>query len=648
MTSLIALGPTYVKLGQMLSTRPNMLPPEYVAALEILQERVPAVAFTGIRSAVERELGREIDVAFQSFDPEPVASASLAQVHFAVLPGGEPVAVKVRRPGIRARMSADMEVLGRLVALAARLFPRRAQRANLVDGFAEFRRYTMRELDFAEEGRTMEAFARNFAGWDGLVIPQVFSDHTASGILTMERASGLRLKDAVARLAPAAKGRLVERLIALQMKMFLTDGLFHADLHPGNILFGEDGTITLLDFGMIGELGEAERDRFLLYWLAVVQHQTRRAFHHFKKQTRSLPGADEEAFFASFKRLAERFYRSTLAETTITQIYLEMIASGYRHGFVFPASLLLHAKAITTAEALTFTLAPDLRFDEMTRPIIARAFTERAADMRRLRHHVGQLLPEFLLSGEILPLEARDPAPQGAENGLAWNEILDSLITRFREVERGAGVLRMLVDPSAREILQRHHSSEKVEALLDAGWRRFGEIEPDIPLLGQMGPTFILHLAGAVRALNQTLIAAGQSPEEAREWLYEIGWLVYTRMGEAPLLLASAFTDDPFKKMRVATELFRGFPFGSPAYRWRDVEATGRVVTFDCLQCPVADYFRHHGEGVLCYHTFCRLDFPLAEQWGGRLERSGTLAVGAPVCDFRWTLDPAPTSTGAL
>jgi ubiquinone biosynthesis protein len=161
----------------------------------------------------------------------------------------------------------------------------------------------------------------------------------------------------------------------------------------------------------------------------------------------------------------------------------------------------------------------------------------------------------------------------------------------------------------------------------------------DDSVLDQIGPTFILHLAGAVRAMNQVLVEAGHSPEEGRELLYEIGWLVYTRMGEGPFLLASAFTDDPRKKMEVATRLFRGFPFGAPAYQWRDVKAAANVVAFDCLRCPVAEYFVRHGEGELCCHTFCQLDFPLAAQWGGRLERTGTLALGAPVCDFRWVLD---------
>ncbi len=316
---------------------------------------------------------------------------------------------------------------------------------------------------------------------------------------------------------------------------------------------------------------------------------------------------------------------------------------------MFPSGLLLHAKAITTSEALTFTLAPNLHIDRVTRPVIARAFAQRAADPRRLRHLAGQLLPELLLTGEILPAEARDPFREDADTDACplWGEMLDGLLARLRAVEQGAGILRAVVDPNVRQLLRQHHSDAEVKVLLDEGWQRYSEIEPDIPVLDQIGPTFVLHLAGVVPAMNQILVEAGHSPEAARELLYDSGWLVYTRMGEGPFLLASAFTDDPHKKMEVATRLFRGFPFGPPAYDWRDVETADNVVAFDCLKRPVAEYFVRHGEGELCFATFCQLDFPLAEQWGGRLERTGTLAIGASVCDFRWVL-PDPGATGSV
>ncbi len=611
--SLLALGPTFIKLGQILSTRPDVLPDEYISALKVLQDQVPPIPFSEVRTVVESELGDGVEVVFQSFEPEPVASASLAQVHFAVLPSGEQVAVKVQRPGVRERMYADLEGLERFIRVIARFFPGRVRRANLVEFFSEFRRYTLRELDFAEEGRTMDCFRRNFAGWEGVLIPDVFWDHTTPGVLTMGRAEGLRLDEVAGPMTKRAREGLAERLIAIQMKMFIADGLFHADLHPGNVLFGEDGAITLLDFGMFGALSEDERDHFVLYWLGVVERQTRRAFYHFTRRTRRLPGADEAAFFDDFRRLAEQFYDSTISETTITQVYLEMIASGYRHGFVFPSSLLLHAKAITTAESLVFTLAPDLHVDSVTRPLITRAVYRRAFSARRLQHHVGQLLPEFLLTGEILPLEARDPFLRDAEREGTplWGGVMDGLLAGLREAGDGVGLLREIVDPSARQIFRHHHSTTEIEALLDDAWRRYAGLELEIPVLDQVGPTLVLHLAGAVRAMNQTLLAAEHPPERAQAILYEIGWLVYTRMGEGPFLLASAFTNDPRKRMEVATRLFRSFPFGPPAYQWRDVE-DDTAVAFDCLRCPVAEYFGRYGEGDLCYATFCQLDVPLA------------------------------------
>lgn len=188
--SLISLGPTFIKLGQVLSTRPDFLPTEYVAALERLQERVPPVSFEEIRAEIEAGLGEALEVAYASFDRTPIAAASLAQVHLAVLPDGGEVAVKVRRPNIEDRVRAEMAVLGRIVKWVSRLAPGRSRRINLVEGFDEFRGYTIRELDFAEEGRTMDRFREHFSRWDKVRIPAVFTTHTAPSVLTMERAEG--------------------------------------------------------------------------------------------------------------------------------------------------------------------------------------------------------------------------------------------------------------------------------------------------------------------------------------------------------------------------------------------------------------------------------------------------------------------------
>ena len=158
------------------------------------------------------------------------------------------------------------------------------------------------------------------------------------------RVEGMRLAKAVATLPEQTRSALVKALVSMLLKMFVSDGLFHADLHPGNIVFHADGSFTLLDFGMYGELDAAQRDRFVLYWMAVAQRQTRRAYHHFSVQTEALAGADHRLFRQRFEELAAAFYSTPSREASLARTYLAMMRAGYGAGFVFPASLMIHAK----------------------------------------------------------------------------------------------------------------------------------------------------------------------------------------------------------------------------------------------------------------------------------------------------------------
>ncbi|MDQ2808780.1 MAG: AarF/UbiB family protein [Chloroflexota bacterium] len=639
--ALIDLGPTFVKLGQILSTRPDVLPQEYIAALERLQENVPPFAWAQVNALVRHELGRDLQAVFASFDRQPVAAASLSQVHFAVLHSGESVAVKVQRPGIRPLVKRDMAVLSRLIGFVTWLLPRQARRANLLAGFNEFKRYTLQELDFAQEGKTMERFRRNFQGWDDVVLPTVYWDYTTPRLLTMERVSGMRLRDAARLLPPAKREQLNTRLIEMEMKMFISDGLFHADLHPGNIFFREDGKIVLLDFGMYGELTDAQQDQFVLYWMAVVQNEVKRAFYHFQRQCERLADANEAAFFARFAELADRFYHSVLRETSIAQVYLEMIAAGYQYGFVFPSQLLLHAKAITTAEALTFALVPDLKFEQVSKPVIVREFARRVADPARLKYRMQQILPELLISGEVLPITARDPYRADPSAAFLWDELGAALLGALHTAERDAGLLKALINPSARQVLKNYHSAAEISVLLDRVWTEYNRLEPEIPLLDQLGPSMNLHLAGLTLAMDRVLLQAGHSAPAAHQIINDIAWRIYSKMGEGPLILASAFTNDPAKKMRLATQIFRSFPFSAPGYIWQDLPSDAQTVAFDCQKCPVAEFFQSKGEAELCVNTWCNLDFVLASKWGGTLKRTTTIAGGSKVCDFRWHIPTA-------
>jgi predicted unusual protein kinase regulating ubiquinone biosynthesis (AarF/ABC1/UbiB family) len=419
--TLLRLGPSFVKLGQILSTRPDFMPREYIEALALLHERVPPFAFEAVRGVVEGELGTPLDRAFAAFEREPIASASLAQVHFATLTTGEAVAVKVQRPDVERRIESDLRVLGRLVWLASLASPRRARRLDLRGAFEEFRAYTRRELDFSLEGRTLERFRKNFAGVPGIVFPAVYWSHTTPRLLTMERVSGLRLHEVPGRLSADARRRLHGRLVEMEMKMFVSDAFFHADLHPGNVFFGEDGSIAVVDVGMFGELSDEQRDRFLLYWHAVANEEVDRAFHHVTRLLAATPSADPDGYRRVFGRLLAEFYRCTITERSWTQTFLAVVTEACRFGYRAPRELLLEAKALTTAEGLAFTLAPESRFVDTARPIVIRELAERTRSSR-VRRRLEATLPEWLLMGELPP-----PGPlakNAAPSKDVWKEVL--------------------------------------------------------------------------------------------------------------------------------------------------------------------------------------------------------------------------------
>ena len=637
--ALIGLGPTFIKLGQILSTRPDILPEAYIKALEQLQEQAPPVAPDVIQATLTAELGGALTDHFASFNPEPVACASLAQVHRATLTDGTMVAVKVQRPDMDALIARDLDALDRGISILCRLAPRKMRRSNLPAFAREFRRYTLNELDFAAEARVMERFRQNFNAQDVVSIPRTYPALTTRRLLTMDWVEGMRLGQAAATLSYDKKAKLVAGLVDVLLKMFVSDGLFHADLHPGNIIFHEDGRFTLLDFGMFGELTPRQRDRFILYWMAVVQRQTRRAFHHFSSQTEALPGADAVAFFARFEELADVFYTAPLRETSFAKIYLDMMRSGYQAGYLFPASLMLHAKALTTAEALLFELAPDARFEQLSRPFIAREFAARATAPETLAKRASQILPELLLLGELPPQSAIDDTWDWA----VTKTLATDLVAKVGLANAGAGrtLLRGLVERHAQPILGALQPSQDVPEILDATWQRYDALEVGVPVAQTVGAMLTTHLAALTLAIYQSLMAEGLSAKQAQGIVYQIGWSIYERMSELPLRLAKTLTSNPKKQMRIATGLFRHFPFGSPSYGWRDVDAGPNIVAFDCTKCPVAAFFKSHDASDLCVETWCALDYPLAQKWGGHLARSGTIAMGKDHCDFRWHIDPA-------
>jgi predicted unusual protein kinase regulating ubiquinone biosynthesis (AarF/ABC1/UbiB family) len=266
---LEAMGPTFVKLGQLLSTRPDLLPDPYLKALARLQDKVQPFPFEEVERIVQAELGVGIAKAFLEFDPAPIAAASLAQVHRAKLRNWRQVVVKVQRPDVRKQIAEDMEVLDEIVTLLDQhtQFGKRYQLAKIFD---EFRRTLIHELDYQREAANMVAMRASLRDFEHLLVPQPIADYTSRTVLTMDYIRGTKITELSRLVQTEISGRtLADELFRAYLKQVLVDGLFHADPHPGNLLLTDEGEIALLDMGMVGRISAEMQLRLLKLLLAI-------------------------------------------------------------------------------------------------------------------------------------------------------------------------------------------------------------------------------------------------------------------------------------------------------------------------------------------------------------------------------------------
>ncbi len=527
--AVLHLGPTFIKLGQVASTRPDLVPADISYRLKDLQENVPPFSSTQAREILREELQRPVNESFRRFPSEPAASASLAQVYFAELDDGTAVAVKVQRPGIAELIARDIRIL-RGLAWAVSRVSHLARDLRLIQAVEEFGRWTLKELDFEVEGHNAVEFSRNFADWPDIHFPKIYWSHTTKKVLTMERLSGMRVDEVPQRVGQTSARRLAKRLAEVQMKMFISDAFFHADLHPGNIFFRADGTIAVLDLGMVGRMTEAQRDRFLAYWIAITRRQRDRAFHHLLKMAVSTAEADLAGFRAAYDINLARFYDADLSQRSLAQTYLEIVINGARFNVVFPPEMILQAKAVVTAEALDLVLAPDFRFADEVLPIVAEQLATRVTPAKLL-DRIWNAAAEWLLLGEAVP---SGPVPgelqreekefrRAAKRALAetWSDQADKRLKKMQnEVNRistpgywlehperqialkaGIEILRLLalgirrLEQEARLSLHRQgdgleHSSDRGftandgRNLAHANWQAFLESVQGVPDLG--------------------------------------------------------------------------------------------------------------------------------------------------------------------
>ena len=474
------MGPTYVKLGQILSSRPDLLPAPYVKALSRLQDKVKPFSFGEVEQIVQRELGVRISKAFSFFDSEPLAAASLGQVHRATLRDGRDVVVKIQRPDIREKIAEDFEVLEELVVFLKghTLIARRYQLDKVLE---EFRRTLLHELDYQREAANLRMLGENLKEFPRIRIPQPIADYTTRSVLTMEYVSGQK----ITKLTPLARSELdgcglAEELFKAYLKQVLVDGLFHADPHPGNVYLTEDEEVALIDLGMVGRVAPEMQEKLIRLLLAVAEGRSDEAGTIAIHISETTDRFDEIDFRRRIAQLISEQKDNALADIEVGSAILQVSRSAAETGLFVPSELSLLGKTLLQLDQVGRTLDP--------------SFNPNAA----IRKHVSELLSQRIKKG-LTPgsfyssvLELKDFV-----GGLPpkVNKILDSL---------GEPKLEVFIRPRDKHQLLAglNHGANRITAglvlaALIVGAALLMRVPTDFQLFGYPGLAIILFLIAA-------------------------------------------------------------------------------------------------------------------------------------------------------
>jgi ubiquinone biosynthesis protein len=386
--ALEALGPAFVKLGQILASRVDMLDPELIASLDKLHDRATPVPFEILEAQFMRDLGKPIEECFAVFDRQPAAAGSIAQVHRATLHDGTAVAVKIRRPGVTAKVEADLLLLETLAAWWEDEQPA-AQRYQPLEVVRQVRKSLARELDFAAEGRAQERFVESFRGDPTVVVPRVHPQFTRTTLIVMDWIEGIpgtRTDEVDA--AGLDRGLLAARGADAMLKMVLIDGLFHADPHPGNTFFVAGNRIALIDFGMVGWLSERRREE-LVDLLGGVASRDADAMRDVLIRWADGRRVSGERFAEDLGRLLHLYEHATLREMNIGTLLADIAGVLREHHLFLPPDLALLFKALITLEGLGSRLVPHFRLIEHVTPYVARLMAARSSPEHLLGRSAG-------------------------------------------------------------------------------------------------------------------------------------------------------------------------------------------------------------------------------------------------------------------
>lgn len=400
------LGPTFIKLGQLLSTRPDFIPPDYLTELEKLQDKVPPFSFEEVEEIFLEEFGQKPGEMFYRIEKDPMAAASIGQVHRATLKNGRDVVFKVQRPDIEKVITVDLEILSHLASLMEMYIEEmRGHRPTSI--VEEFARTLANEIDYTVELANIQRFARQFKGNDIIYVPGVYRELSTERILTMEFIKGIKASRIELLKQKGADLPLVaERGTNLIMEQIFVHGFFHADPHPGNLLVLPDNVICFIDFGMMGRLSRKNRNDFTELLLNIISRNERKVTEGVLKMTNQYEEVDKEALTRDLSTMLDRYMYLPLKEIEAGRLLNNLIELLSRHKIYFKPNLYLMMKALSIAEAVGQNLDPDLEVIRLAEPFMRKVRRDRFS-VGRVMNETGDVASEYLDLIQELPDELR-------------------------------------------------------------------------------------------------------------------------------------------------------------------------------------------------------------------------------------------------
>lgn len=358
------MGPAFIKLGQLLSTRPDLLPPEYIDALSNLQDEVDPVPYDQIEEIVQEELGVRISKAFNSFEKEPLASASLGQVHIAELRSGETVVIKVQRPGIRVKIMEELEVLDKTSGFLEENtdFGTRFRVHTL---FNQFKKTLLRELDYTKEAEHIKRFQKNLAEFDKITIPSTIDDYSTERVLTMQYLKGKK----ITKISPLQQLELdgeeiTDQLFKAYLQQIVIDGFIHTDPHPGNVHLMNNNHIAMLDFGMIAHIAPDQRNHYLKLIINIGEGNANEVVDRLIDMSEVMDDADEEAFRNTVGDLVLENRNATASDLQTGKIILDLVQFAGTNGYLLPVEMSLIGKTLLNLDQVARSLSPGFNPNE--------------------------------------------------------------------------------------------------------------------------------------------------------------------------------------------------------------------------------------------------------------------------------------------